>query len=102
LVVQAFDARAGHHDGWYIFGHYLLVTKDRELFKPSTDSGSLVVSIKNKFLLVLGVGFFVVDVTDEVVFTFLANVTWPWVLLQLLRWCCVDCVIRHERDVREE
>ena len=25
-----------------------------------------------------------------------------WMLLQPLRWCCVDCVIRHERDVREE
>ena len=24
------------------------------------------------------------------------------VLLQPLRWCCVDCVIIHERDVREE
>ena len=24
------------------------------------------------------------------------------VLLQPLRWCCVDCVIHHERDVREE
>jgi len=24
------------------------------------------------------------------------------VLLQPLRWCCVDCVIYHERDVREE
>jgi len=23
-------------------------------------------------------------------------------LLQPLRWCCVDCVIYHERDVREE
>ena len=23
-------------------------------------------------------------------------------LLQPLRWCCVDCVVRHERDVREE
>jgi len=23
-------------------------------------------------------------------------------LLQSLRWCCVDCVIHHERDVREE
>jgi len=23
-------------------------------------------------------------------------------LLQLLRWCCVDCVIHHERDVHEE
>jgi len=23
-------------------------------------------------------------------------------LLQPLRWCCVDCVIHHERDVRED
>ena len=23
-------------------------------------------------------------------------------VLQPLRWCCVDCVIHHERDVREE
>jgi len=23
-------------------------------------------------------------------------------LMQPLRWCCVDCVIHHERDVREE
>jgi len=23
-------------------------------------------------------------------------------MLQLLRWCCVECVIHHERDVREE
>jgi len=23
-------------------------------------------------------------------------------LLQPLRWCCVDCVTHHERDVREE
>ena len=27
----------------------------------------------------------------------------PWMLLlQPLRWYCVDCVIHHERDVREE
>jgi len=25
-----------------------------------------------------------------------------WMLLQPLRWCCVDCVIHHERDVRKE
>ena len=25
-----------------------------------------------------------------------------FVLLQPLRWCCVDCVIHHERDVWEE
>ena len=23
-------------------------------------------------------------------------------VLQPLRWCCIDCVIHHERDVREE
>jgi len=26
----------------------------------------------------------------------------PLVVLQPLRWCCVDCVIHHKRDVREE
>jgi len=31
-----------------------------------------------------------------------ANYVIELVLLQLLRWCCVDCVIHHERDVREE
>ena len=25
-----------------------------------------------------------------------------WMLLQPLRWCCVNCMIHHERDVREE
>jgi len=25
-----------------------------------------------------------------------------FIMLQPLRWCCVDCVIHHERDVREE
>ena len=25
-----------------------------------------------------------------------------FLLLQPLRWCCVDCVFHHERDVREE
>ena len=27
---------------------------------------------------------------------------WFMVVLQPLRWCCIDCVIHHERDVREE
>ena len=34
-----------------------------------------------------------------------AIITFPslgYVVLQPLRWCCVDCVIHHERDVREE
>jgi len=25
-----------------------------------------------------------------------------FILLETLRWCCVDCVIHHERDVRDE
>jgi len=25
-----------------------------------------------------------------------------YILLQPLQWCCVDCVIYHEQDVREE
>ena len=38
-------------------------------------------------------GYFI----DSVYFT-----TKMLVVLQPLRWCCVDCVIHHERDVREE
>ena len=33
----------------------------------------------------------------------IVSCTWlRLILLQPFRWCCVDCVIRHERDVREE
>jgi len=31
-----------------------------------------------------------------------ANLLQGVVLLQPLQWCCVDCVIHHEQDVREE
>ena len=34
--------------------------------------------------------------------TLLVKLSHKLVLLQPLRWCCVDCVIHHERDVREE
>jgi len=34
-----------------------------------------------------------------IVFYFLETL---FILLQPLRWCCVDCVIHHERDVCEE
>ena len=27
---------------------------------------------------------------------------WLIIVLQPLRWCCVDCVIHHERDMRKE
>jgi len=32
----------------------------------------------------------------------LVRAIYIWVLLQPLRWCCVDCVVYHERDVHEE
>ena len=34
--------------------------------------------------------------------SFLGRLNWGVVVLQPLRWRCVDCVIHHERDVREE
>jgi len=35
-------------------------------------------------------------------YSFCLLVTLVMIFLQTLRWCCVDCVIHHERDVREE
>jgi len=35
------------------------------------------------------------DISDDVLHMSIA-------LLQPLRWCCVDCVIHHKRDVHEE
>jgi len=43
---RLFNARAGHYDGWYIFGRNLPDTRAGELFKLSIDLGSLVVTIK--------------------------------------------------------
>jgi len=59
-----------------IAGTFLAITRQlRELFKPSSDSGSLV-SIKKVFTF--GFSFSVGDVTSGGVFEFLANFIWPW------------------------
>jgi len=49
--VGPFNARAGHDDGWYLFGHNAPVGRARDAFKPSTDSGSVLVSIGKKVLI---------------------------------------------------
>jgi len=54
-VALTLNARAGHYDGWHIFGHNSPVARAGELFKPSTDSGSLVVSIFKKIQFAFGV-----------------------------------------------
>jgi len=40
-----FNARAGHCSGWHFFGHKSPAARARELFKPSTNSAGLLVSI---------------------------------------------------------
>jgi len=51
-----FKAPAGYHSGRYFFGHNSSAARDTELFKPSTDSGGLLVSIeKNCFSFGFGV-----------------------------------------------
>jgi len=52
-----------------------------ELFRPSTDSASLILSIKNK-LFDLGGGFLLVTSQRRHVFEFLTPFTWPWELIQ--------------------
>jgi len=46
--VTPFYALAGHYDGRYFFGHNSPAARARELFKLSTDSGSLLVYFEKK------------------------------------------------------
>jgi len=41
------------------------------------------------------------QLVNDAIFCLALHIT-VFVLLQPLRWRCVDCVIHHERDVREE
>ena len=50
-------ARTRQHIGAPFFGHKSLAARARELFKPSTDSESLLVDIEKK-IFVLGLRFF--------------------------------------------
>ena len=52
-----------------------------ELFKPSTDSASLLVSIKNKYLIWVW-GFLFVTSQRRHVFEFLTHFDWGWALIQ--------------------
>jgi len=45
-----FNARAGHSAGRYFFCHKSPAARARELFKPSTDFGSLLVSVEKKIV----------------------------------------------------
>jgi len=56
-----------------LFGHNSPAVAAAEVFKPSTDSGSLLVLSQKKKFLVLGLGFFWGDVTSGGVFAF----SWP-------------------------
>jgi len=44
-----FNARAGHCSGRYSFGHNSPAATARQVFKPSTDSASLLVPNQKKF-----------------------------------------------------
>jgi len=45
FYVQSFKCRASHYSNRPIFGHNSPAAITRELFKPSTDATSLLVSI---------------------------------------------------------
>ena len=65
-----FNVRAGHHSGWYTFGHNSPTAAAREVFKASTDSSSLLAPIQ-KFFSDMGTPL--EDVRSEEVLGFL----WP-------------------------
>jgi len=53
---QPFNARASHYGGWYSFGHSSPAAAAREVFKPSTDSASLLVPSQKKFSVLSSLG----------------------------------------------
>jgi len=57
--------------GAYVFGYNSSAAVAREVFKPSTDSASLVVPSQKKTFSVLGLGFSWGGVTSGGVFAFL-------------------------------
>ena len=70
-----FNARAGQYDGRHFYHHISPAAGARELFKPSTDSECLLVSVAKKvYSIELRVTWD--DVTREAVFEFLSNFIW--------------------------
>jgi len=49
VALKPFNDRARHSSGSCIFGYNSAPAAAREVFKPSTDSASLVVSSQKKF-----------------------------------------------------
>ena len=79
LTVSSWDTlinlndRTRQHIGAPFFGHKSPAARARELFKPSTDSASLLVVIEKKKFFVLGLSFSGGNVTSRGVFAFF----WP-------------------------
>ena len=78
-----------------------IIRRDSRLQNASIKSCKLKLSRPEHLLT------FIAEYVDESVFPNLRIVLQEVmlttvVLLQPLRWCCVDCVSHHERDVREE
>ena len=74
VAKQELNARAGHHSGWYSFGHNSPAAAAREIFKSSTYSACLLVPTEKNFFSVLGTSLG--DVTSGGVLAFL----WPTLL----------------------
>ena len=72
VIKLPFNDRASHYSGSCIFGYNTAPAAAREVFKPSTDSASLVVSSQKKFFS-FGLGVLLGDVTSGGVFAIL----WP-------------------------
>jgi len=73
--MQPFNDCARQHIGAPFFGHKSPAARARELFKPSTDSASLLVDIKKKNILCFGFeAFWGGNVTSRGVFVLF----WPY------------------------
>jgi len=65
-----------HYSGWHFFGHNSPAA--RELFKPSTDSASLLVKMEEKRFLFLVGGLLGGPTTSGGVLETLATFAQPW------------------------
>ena len=76
VKTNSFNDRAGLHLGRHIFGNNSPASIARELFKPSTDSASLLVSMKKNYLIWVW-AFVLVTPQRGHVFEFLNNFGGP-------------------------
>ena len=80
-ILSKYTARAGHYSDQHFLDYKSPATVARELFKPSTDSASFLLSIKKHYLIWVW-DFLLVTSQRSHVFEVMTDFTWPWAPIQ--------------------